>query len=294
MPIIGSFGAGSKGGYGRGGKKLTEFHYLVIAGGGGGGGRHSAEAAAGGAGGGYRTSWPAGTAIELEAGTYPVVVGGGGSGGTGPSRTDGTNGVPSSFSGIESAGGGFGGTAPRNTGGPGGSGGGGPLDFSNGGTGNVPPTSPAQGFDGKGPVWVQPPTYPPVGGAAGGAGGAGGAGTNGIPSPGAGGPGASSDITGSSVARAGGASGAPGAGSNDGAGGAGQAGFANTGGGGGNRPTAGGAENGVSGGSGVVYLRVPGSAAPSITVSPGTNTKTPLGPGDFLLTFTVSGDVTIT
>ena len=57
MPILGSFGAGSKGGFGRGGKNLLEVDYLVVAGGGGGGrddgggGRrvHGARVAAGAA-----------------------------------------------------------------------------------------------------------------------------------------------------------------------------------------------------------------------------------------------------
>ena len=36
MPIIASFGAASKGGFGRGGKKQYMVSYLVVAGGGGG------------------------------------------------------------------------------------------------------------------------------------------------------------------------------------------------------------------------------------------------------------------
>ena len=35
MPILGSFGAGSKGGYGRGGFKPIDVDYLVVAAGGG-------------------------------------------------------------------------------------------------------------------------------------------------------------------------------------------------------------------------------------------------------------------
>jgi hypothetical protein len=51
MPIIGSFGAGSKGGFGRGGAAIVEgIEYLVIA---GGGGSSGAQAGGGGAG-GYR------------------------------------------------------------------------------------------------------------------------------------------------------------------------------------------------------------------------------------------------
>ena len=37
MPLIATFGAGSKGGFGRGGKVVYDVDYLVVAGGGGGG-----------------------------------------------------------------------------------------------------------------------------------------------------------------------------------------------------------------------------------------------------------------
>ena len=39
MPLLGTFGAASKGGYGRGGAAPVTLQYLVIAGGGGGGSR---------------------------------------------------------------------------------------------------------------------------------------------------------------------------------------------------------------------------------------------------------------
>ena len=80
MPIIGSFGAGSKGGFGRGGKKIFEIDYLVIAGGGGGG----RDLSGGGGAGGFRLSYGATPLssqepIELEAGTpYTVTIGAGG------------------------------------------------------------------------------------------------------------------------------------------------------------------------------------------------------------------------
>ena len=48
MPLLGTFGSASKGGFGRGGKKKYEIHYVVTAGGGGGG---NAIAGGGGAGG---------------------------------------------------------------------------------------------------------------------------------------------------------------------------------------------------------------------------------------------------
>jgi hypothetical protein len=77
MPLIGTFGAGSKGGYGRGGKKLYALSYLVIAGGGTGRGP---DRGGGGGAGGYRTNFSgdplAGDVLEVEAGTYPVTVGG--------------------------------------------------------------------------------------------------------------------------------------------------------------------------------------------------------------------------
>ena len=72
MPIIGSFGAGSKGGYGRGGAAPVDVHYLVVAGGGG----NATSYSAGGAG-GYRTSFPGGTKISL-VGSVPITIGAGG------------------------------------------------------------------------------------------------------------------------------------------------------------------------------------------------------------------------
>ena len=237
MPIIGSFGAGSKGGFGRGGSpkfveatggtitesgdyKIHTFtgpgtfeitnegkdtgsntvDYLVLAGGGGGGYNRGA----GGGAGGYRESVPApaawtaspsaapGGALAAVKGGYPITVGSGG----------GTNvpGNDSIFSTITSNGGGRGGngavSAPGAAGQPGGSGGGGGTINGPGGSGNSPvPTSPPQGFPGG------------TGGGDHAAGGGGvlGAGPSGQSTPG--GPGATSEINASPVARAGGGGG---------------------------------------------------------------------------------------
>jgi hypothetical protein len=54
MPILGSFGAGSKGGYGRGGNFPYSVDFLVIAGGASSG--HAGTGGGGGAG-GYRSSY---------------------------------------------------------------------------------------------------------------------------------------------------------------------------------------------------------------------------------------------
>ena len=74
MPIIGSFGAGSKGGYGRGGAGGFAIEFLVVA---GGGGTLGYSSTAGGAG-GYRTLTQNFSAGEV----ITVTVGGGGSGGS--------------------------------------------------------------------------------------------------------------------------------------------------------------------------------------------------------------------
>jgi hypothetical protein len=68
--------------------------------------------AGGGGAGGYRTSFPGGTKLVLEGGSYPITIGSGGAGGTStPSVFNkGTSGNPSIFSTITSAGGGGGGT----------------------------------------------------------------------------------------------------------------------------------------------------------------------------------------
>jgi len=131
---------------------LAVADYLVIAGGGGGGAYGGGGAGAGG----YReshvdaTSGPytasplaSSTSIEIAPGSYPIVIG---AGGTGHPNSYSNGGVSSGL-GIESAGGGFGGTDDGNQGQNGGSAGGGGRR-TNGGTGNTPPVSPAQGTNG--------------------------------------------------------------------------------------------------------------------------------------------------
>jgi hypothetical protein len=142
--------------------------YLVVAGGGGaGGGGVCGPSKYQGGGGGGAGGWRSFTAISPSSPSngpaalpvtvqgYPVTVGGGGAGdpamGTGGSR--GTNSV---FSSITSTGGGGGGsrdTPQTPSPSPGGSGGGGagqpdPFPRMSGGTGNTPPVSPVQGFNG--------------------------------------------------------------------------------------------------------------------------------------------------
>jgi len=189
--------------------------YLVIAGGGGGG----SDQGGGGGAGGYRESSGAASgcytrsplgacvsALPVSAQDYPITVGGGGAGAL-MCAANSAQGSNSAFSSITSTGGGRGGTLGRpdadKNGGPGGSGGGsggrtttpGALT---GGSGNTPPVSPPQGNDGG-----STPTSPATQyGASGG--GATGAGTQ----PGCtGGAGATSCITASPVARAGGGGG---------------------------------------------------------------------------------------
>jgi len=195
--------------------------YAVIAGGGSGG---SCCAAGGAGGGGYRegrnvpvdnfTASPLvadapTNAVTVTATTFPITVGAGGAsvGGT-PSRTQGNRGSNSIFSTITSTGGGggFGDTpiAP----GPGGSGGGAShgVCSSGVGAGNTPPTTPSQGNDGGAFTTPSPSTTDDGGGGGGGAGGVGVGGPSASPIIGQGGPGVSSEITGSAVIRAGGGS----------------------------------------------------------------------------------------
>ena len=260
--------------------------YLVVAGGGGG----AYDRGGGGGAGGYRESPGAASgcysvsplgaapaaALPVPVQGYPITVGGGGAGQTadGP----GNNGNNSIFSTITSAagGGGTGNFPPCATvpGSPGGSGGGaGSSSVSgsggSGGTGNTPPVSPPQGNNGGD---ANGNGYR----AGGGGGGALAVGQD-VPADitaGNGGGGATSCITGSPVARAGGggggvASGPPAPGSSAGNGGSGGGapgspgtnstnGTANTGGGGGGGGTGGGpipGKNGSSGGSGIVIIR---------------------------------------
>jgi|ETNvirenome_2_60_1030617.scaffolds.fasta_scaffold07201_3 hypothetical protein len=283
--------------------------YLVVAGGGAGANKTSpsntGEAGGGGGAGGYRESpgsasgcysvSPRGAApavaLPVTATGYPITVGAGGTSsgacGNASSTRSGSNSVLAGSSTITSAGGGGGGARAFSTpvslseGAPGGSGGGGayygPTSSGQpGGTGNAPPTNPAQGTNGGSRVGGC--------GAGGGGGGATGAGVNagGPGNPlndgagGTGGVGATSSINGTPTARAGGGggagnadgypTGASGAASPCGTGGVGgnrdgvvgANGTTNTGGGGGGGSGGGGAPgDGATGqgGSGIVIIR---------------------------------------
>jgi len=256
--------------------------YLVVAGGGSG---HN-QGGGGGAG-GYRegkdtptdsyTASPlvAPAGLPVSAQTYPITVGGGGAGAASPNSYTGQVGSNSIFSTITSSGGGRGGNKCSSDANwhRGGSGGGGaglyspvstPTAIQQGGIGNYPPVSPAQGNNGG-------DGNPAGSGYVRAAGGGGGAGAAGSPAPGgntggAGGAGSPSEISGSAVVRAGGGGGAAnyssgtGGAAGPGGGSAGSGGnndssnaTANTGGGSGglgNDPNTSG-----NGGSGVVILR---------------------------------------
>ena len=265
----------------------NEVSYVVVGGGGGGGGN---AGGGGGGGGGYRetkspvthyTASPldgqpsAPNRITVTATGFPITVGGGGAAGVDPSPGPsqgcrGTSGANSTFSTITGAGGGGGGGAAGTSninaqGRPGGSGGGGGFRYycgnrGEGGTGNTPPVTPAQGTNG---------------GAAGGSnnrsGGGGGAteagfgGTGYSPDTGNGGAGATSSINATPTARAGGGGGGAGSTPAAGSGGAGgggagsvssggTAGTTNTGGGGGGGGSPSG-QDGGNGGSGIVIIR---------------------------------------
>ena len=273
----------------------NEVSYVVVAGGGSGGTSDSPRAGGGGAG-GYReskspltpyTASPldgrpsAPNRVTVTATSFPITVGGGASGQP-DSSEPGSTGNPSTFSTITSAGGGAGGAGSRAfgdsrlNGGNGGAGGGSggsentttdPLNGGSIGSGNTPPVSPPQGQNGG--QGIHAPGAWAAGGGGGGAGAVGGsASPRPTPAPGAsggaGGNGVASEITGSSVTRAGGggASGVavptpnlPGGTGGGGAGnacGVGTAGTINTGGGGGAGPSPAGSGGG---GSGIVIIR---------------------------------------
>jgi len=251
----------------------TQDHeWLILAGGGGGGGGNHGGGAGGG---GYRI----GTTLSLTGGNaYTVTVGAGGAGGSGSGGNNpGSVGGNSILSGtgittITSTGGGGGGSASHGV--DGGSGGGAGAHSGgltkNGGSGNTPSitqytaageTTTIQGYDGGSNGGHASSQYP-----AGGGGGAGAVGqaAQSTSVAGAGGAGVNNDITGASVAYAGGGGGGIYSGGTAGTasfgGGAGTAngiganGTANTGGGaGGGNGGAGFA--GGTGGSGVVILR---------------------------------------
>jgi hypothetical protein len=244
--------------------------YVVVAGGGGGG---TPRSGAGGAG-GYRESknpaapWTASplasaTSLPVSITAYPVTVGGGGGAGSVPGDNPGVKGSDSIFSTITSAGGGYGGDDDI-VGGPGGSGGGGGAGgIYAGGSGNTPPTSPPQGNNGATTTSYAPTPVPISGGGGGGATAAGS--TNVVGGGGPGGAGATTSISATPTAYAGGGGGGGGGGgtggtSGTGGGGAGgascnsgTAGTINTGGGGGGGGNTG--PSGGAGGSGIVIIR---------------------------------------
>ena len=198
--------------------------YLVVAGGGSGG----TDVGGGGGAGGFRessgtasgsyTASPLGagvSALPVSVQGYTITVGGGATV-PAPGTQRGNDGNPSTFSTITSAGGGSGGGGPATVenkpGAPGGSGGGGGGWSSSGspcagnaGTGNTPPVSPSQGFNG-GEVNPGGPTWTGAGG-----GGATAVGVNGAPGPltsfVAGGAGATTSISASPVTYSAGGSG---------------------------------------------------------------------------------------
>jgi len=255
--------------------------YMVVAGGGSGG---VAEGGGGGGAGGFRelkspitpyTASPldgypsAPNRITVTAASFPITVGAGGAQNPGgpPAGNPGANSV---FSTITSAGGGPGArfreaNDPEAAGGSGGGGTGrrGPGCSPNpGGNGNTPPVSPPQGNPGGAANTPAPTSTNDAGGGGGGATAA--APDSGYNTGTPGGAGATTNITASPVAYAGGGGGGS-QGSTGGAGGAGGggAGFsassggatgtANTGGGGGGAGA--GPTSGQAGGSGIVIIR---------------------------------------
>lgn len=294
MPILGSFAAGGKGGYGRGGKKIISLDYLIVAGGSG-----ANNIRPGGAGGQRFSAYGpsplnTGTQIEMISGTdYPITIGAGGAANAPQPDLKGHDSEITINEGtITATGGGPGANDGTGTGGCGGGadGRGGPRPIN---TGNEGGFSPPEGQDGG-------LATPGVNVGSGG----GGTGSDGTSSSGGGhgGSGVSVSITGSSVTRGGGGgggsspgtaagSGGPGGGGNGGPNTvAGSPGAANTGGGAG----AGGDNipgGGATGGSGIVVLRAP--ADNSFTVTPGTNTTSTAPDGTKVATFTVSGTVKV-
>ena len=283
-----------------GGGDAYGIEFLVIGGGGSGG---SSDRSGGGGAGGYRTS----SLVSLPGTKITITVG---DGAAGVSAAHGLDGSPSSFSGtglitISAAGGGGGNSnmppPPVPDARDGGSGGG--AGYGNAGSGNVPSTSPAQGYDGG-------EDYP--GGSAGGGGGSSEAGEDGsVSSGGDGGDGTTSSISGSSVTRAGGGGGgSPALGvGNGGTGGGGAAGLSNyvthigepgvsgtvnTGSGGGAGGTGAASQNpgqSGAGGKGVVILSMP-DANYSGTIEGAPTVATGQAGGKTTLIFTGTGTYT--
>jgi hypothetical protein len=308
MPILGSFGAGSKGGFGRGGVPLVEgVDFLVVA---GGGGARAREGGSGG-GGGYVSSTaegtgggnPAAATRTFELGTaYTITVGAGGSGAsdTSPPATQGSSSILQDVSGTLTVygGGSTQGSPPSSTLGSGG--GLGPGNTSNTPTGQI--TTSGQGYPGggAGACGLSPPQCN-----CGGGGGAGATGQSGTSNDaGDGGAGLTSAIDSTGRAGGGGGSGrnsvpmTTGSATDGGGygvigpGNAGIPGTTNTGGGGG---TSGWPDQvGGNGGSGIVLLKYPDTY--SITFSPGVtaSTNTSGGYKTTTITATSTGSETLT
>ena len=323
MPLFSTRGAGSAKAFGlTSGAGPFDVDYLVVA----GAGSSARDNTGGGGAGGFRFSnqtfsvsgAPAAprasaTGLKISTGSYPITIGAGGAAIV--CNFNAFDGTPSVFSTITSTGGGGGNGCAGNTspiarpGNPGGSGGGAGQTnpgYSTipGGTGNSPPTSPAQGSSGGA-------TSSGCNGGAGG-GGAMAAGDSCGPKTGGAGAGVPTTAFGSNgvlcgsfryYAGGGGGGGSqtsgPGGPGGIGGGGNGKGGTcqppanpgtANTGGGAGG---AGQATEGGNGGSGIVVIRAPAGASSRLSVSPGTNTKTTSPDGATILTFTVTGTLTV-
>ena len=307
MPLIGTFGAGSAGGFGqrKGGVAPNPFSadYLMVAGGGSGRG----GIGGGGGGGGLLYSYcnACAAGIGFDAGLYNITIGAGGVAGVGTDTTIISCGALACISKTATTGGHGPVPAAVPGSGAGGSGaGGGHQQY--GGPGNTPAVPAAlggpQGNNGGG---AGPGNY-----AASGGGGRGGAGTASSGPGGGGGPGGAGitvSIDGSPKQFSGGGGGgaynpgSAGGGSPCGSGGAAVPGTGPTtappasngavnrgGGGGGNGETAPPSNTG-DGGSGIVILRYPNAIAPSITIAPGTNTTAPVPGCQTAATFTVTG-----
>jgi hypothetical protein len=268
--------------------------YLIVAGGGGGGGSFNSNVGSGGGGAGGLLS---GSGLTIDTNSvYVVTVGAGGAGAVGGvGNTAGTSGASSAFSMVSTTavGGGYG--SWNVAAGSGGSGGG-ATDLTYAPSATAGSGTSGQGYAGaNATIGLGTGSY---GGGGGGAGAVGGSGSG--VTPGTGGVGVASSISGTSTYYAGGGGGGTGAvassvggsGGNGGGGAggynaAGSAGTVNTGGGGGGAGTvSSGNKAGGAGGSGVVIISYPGS-----TQQMAGGTVTIVG-GNVIHTFTSSGYLT--
>ena len=155
MPLVGTFAAGSVGGFGQ--RKVglgppISIEYLLVGGGGAGGGYGGfgggSERGGGGGGGGLRTA--SGFTIYQGA-EYTITVGAGGSSSPGGDSSIAGDGILDLVATGGGHGGGTGASGGQSTsGGPGGAGGGAqgqrsPPTYLGGGVGNSPSNSPSQG-----------------------------------------------------------------------------------------------------------------------------------------------------